>query len=120
MALSRAADVRFLLSRLRPNAEWGWEGGAANDFTRVDWRDGVQIEPTEAEYAAEQVVVDAEEATEATTRSDQKGRSANIVGVFATALTGSDLQAAIEELLFRFRALDRNGVIRPVDDWRTL
>jgi len=120
MALPRAADVQFLLSRLRPNAEWGWEGGAANDFTRVVWRDAVQIEPTEAEYAAEQVVVDAEATIEAITRTSQKGRSVGIVGGSAAALTGVDLQAAVEELLFRAGALDVDGKILPLDDWKVI
>lgn len=118
MALPRTADVRFLLSRIRANAEWGWRGGAANDFTRVVWRDAVQIEPTEAEYAAEQVVVDGEETTKTATRAAIRARVLSAVGQALSALTAAEFRAVVEELLFRAGALDRNGVIRPVDDWQ--
>ncbi len=118
MALPRAADVRFLLSRIRAGAEWGWKGGRANDFTRVDWRDGVQIEPTEAEYTIEQAVVDTEDTTKTATRAAIRARVLSAVGQAVSALTAAEFRAVTEELLFRFRALDRNGVIRPVDDWQ--
>ena len=38
MALSERTDIRLLLSRIRAGADWGWSGGAKNDFTKVVWR----------------------------------------------------------------------------------
>ncbi len=119
MALPANADVRSLLSRIRAGAEWGWKGGAPNDFTLVRWRDAVQIEPTEAEYAAEQVVVDAENATEATTRTAQRGRAVVLVGQASNGLnTTPELQSAVEQFLLLHEAIDIDGNIKPIAEWK--
>ena len=118
MALPANADIPFLLSRIRPNAEWSWKGGAANDLTQVDWRDAVQVEPVEAEYAAEQVIVDAEGVTEAVTRTAQRGRVDGLKTMAPNLLAVPNLSLAVEELLVRAGALDpQTGAILPIDEW---
>lgn len=117
MALPRNADVRGLLSRIREGAEWGWRGGADNDFTKVRWEDRVQTEPTEAEYLAEQVLVNAENVTKLATRVDQRSRSDTIVGLDPSAFTSAQVGIAVEELLAFGGALDENGLVLPIEEW---
>lgn len=118
MALPAEADVRELLGRLRPGADWGWRGGAVNDPAQLRWRDSVQSEPTEAEYLAELLVLDAEKARAAATRAAQLGRLAGIIDLDPSMLTPPEVSVAVEELLFRAGALDpETGAILPIDEW---
>jgi hypothetical protein len=117
MALPANADVRGLLARMRDKAEWGWRGGASNDATKVRWEDPVQLEPTEAEYLAEQALVDAEDVTQVNTRLAQRGRSNTIVGLDPATFTPPQTTIAVEELLAFGGALDENGLVLPIEEW---
>ncbi len=110
-------DVPFLLSRLRPGAEWGWKGGTPRQTTNVDWRDGVQIEPTEAEYLAEHILFQGELIQAQTTRTDQLTRIGPLVGQNPKNLTIPETGHLVEELMVRAKALDENGDIIPLADW---
>lgn len=120
MALLPArANVRVLLGRLRPGSEFGWKGGRDNDTTQVRYRDSATIEPTEAEYLAELAVKDAEDATRTATRAAQSTRSVAVVGTASSALTTlAQITPALEQLLLLHDAIDRNGNLRPLRDWR--
>lgn len=115
--LPEGHDVPFLLGRLRPGAEWGWRGGTPRQTTNVDWRDAVQIEPTEQEYLDEQLLVNAEEVTAEVTRADQLTRITPLVGQNPKNLSPPDIGNLVEELMVRAKALDINGNILPVDEW---
>jgi hypothetical protein len=117
MALPDRSDVPFLLSRIRPGAAWGWKGGKKNDKKNVRWRDGGQVEPSEAEYLAEQAVVDAEVTAEAATVTAQQARAVGLVGKPANLMAQPDQSHAIEEILRRLGGIDINGNIRPMDEW---
>jgi len=120
MALLPAGhDIPHLLSFLRPAADWGWTGGALNETNSVVWRDGVQVEPTEQEYLDEQITQNAITVTAAATKDRQRGRSQDVVGEDPSTLAPPQVVFLVEELLARFRALDKDGKILPVDDWGT-
>lgn len=110
-------DIPHLLSFLRPDADWGWTGGSANDTASVVWRDGSQVEPTEQEYLDEQITQNANAVIAADTKALQRGRSQDVVGEDPSTLAPPQVAFVVEELLARFRALDKNGLILPVDDW---
>lgn len=119
--LPEGHDIPFLLGRLRPNAEWGWRGigggNAHRQTANVDWRDSVQIEPTEQEYLDEQLLVNAEEVTQETTRADQLTRITPLVGQNPRDLAPPETGHLVEELAVRLGALDEHGNIMPLDEW---
>lgn len=120
MALLPAGhDIPHLLSFLRPGADWGWDGGPNNDTTSIVWRDGSQVEPTEQEYLDEQITQNAITVTAAATKARQRGRSQDVVGEDPSTLAPPQVVFLVEELLARFRALDKDGLILPIDDWGT-
>ena len=51
-------NIPKILKELRPGAEWTLTG---NDYSGLDWTDGVQIKPTEAEIIAHDPTVEYKE-----------------------------------------------------------
>ena len=117
MTLPIEASVPFLLSRLRPNAEWRWKGGAANDASQVRWDDRNQTEPTEREYGAEQILVEAEEVRREAARVVRRSRSDQVAGKAPKDLTASEVKYTLEALLGIVGALDNDGLILPINEW---
>lgn len=116
MALPANADVRRLLHRIRPNAKWGWKGGTKNDPAQIRWRDPVQIEPLEAEYATEQVAVDADD-TERTATRNSITNIQNLIGVDPLTLSLADTRRLLTILLLERGALRKNGTLRAFVNW---
>jgi hypothetical protein len=117
MALPSQADVPFLIGRLRPNAEWRWKGGAANDPSQVRWDDRRQTEPTEREYEAEQILVEAETVRREAARAVRLSRSDQLTGKAPKDLTASEVKYTLEALLGIVGALDNDGLILPINKW---
>jgi len=117
MALPRRADVREILSRIRPGSTFGWKGGQPFDTDLVRWRDSANLEPTEAEYLNELAVIDAEKAVKIATRQAQRGRSNSLVGKAPDRFNQNELKNAVEELLAQAGALDENGDVLPIPEW---
>ncbi len=118
MALHANADVRRLLSRIRPNAEWGWRGGDQNDHTLIRWRDGVQVEPTEAEYLAEQAIVDTEDLSADTARLSLIAAVDALQGTNFDTASLLDMRPLLQILFLERGALDINGTFLPVSEWK--
>jgi len=119
MELPANADIPFLLSRIRPDAAWGWRGGAVNEMANLDWRDGVQAEPIEAEYAAEQVLVDAEGSTGANVRQQIKTAYAPLAGRPVSALTNAELRTLAEVFAFILGGVDfQTRNLKTAAEWK--
>lgn len=112
-----AEDIRFILSRIRPDAEWGWKGGDIDDASQVDWRDQTQREPTQAEYDAEQLVIDQEDSDRSNTDTGTRSRLSSTVGKQYTALTSDEKDAILERVLQHAGGMNEDGTIRDVDEW---
>ena len=112
-----ASDIREIVGRLRPNAEWGWRGGNPEDLSQLRWRDSLQSEPTQGEIDAEQLVLEAENATAEQSKSNREGRGASVVGQEAYNLSPPQTASAIELLLARANAIDIEGKIKPIEEW---
>jgi len=112
-----AEDIRLLLERLRPGADYRWKGGAESDASKVDWRDGVLIEPTQAEYDTEQLVLDTETTNKATLTAAQRARVLPVVNREFSDLTTAEKDACLERLLNAAGAFKRNGDFRPLPQW---
>lgn len=112
------SDVRELLSRIRPNAEWGWKGGNDRQTNNVTWRDSGQTEPTEAEYLTEQAVVAAERSARQAENQARGARLSSTIGKHITATTAAEREALLEQLLFRVGATNKeDGTIKPRNQW---
>jgi len=113
------ADIPFILSRIRPNAEWGWKGGAANDPAQVRWRDAVQVEPTEQEYADEWTVIEGEEAAKTTVRQQLKTEYASLAGLALSALTNAQSRTLLEILVYIMGGIDEETrLLKPANQWQ--
>ncbi len=112
-----AEDIPFILSRIRANAEWRWKGGGADDLTQLVWDDGVQVEPTQAELDAEQLIIDSENSNRDSTDSATKTRLSSTVGRLFTALTDAEIDAVVERLLQIAGGVNADGTIRDTDEW---
>lgn len=112
-------DIPELLSTLRPDAEWRWSGGAVNDTANLVWDDQVQVEPTEQEFLDEKITISGTFATAEASHDLQRARAIGIQGLDPSALTIPQVVYLVEEFLARFRALDDNGLILPIDQWGT-
>lgn len=106
MPLPTDADIPLILSRIRPNAEWGWMGGAFSNPANLNWRDQVQIEPTLVELDAEWTVILSEQATELTVKQALKADYLPLVGRPVSALTNSELRTLIEIYAFILGGVD--------------
>jgi len=113
------ADIRLIVDRLRPGAAWGWKGGDPTDLTQLDWRDGVQVEPTQVEIDTEQLVVDAETTTKGALTSAQRARVLPVVNRAFSDLTTAEKDACLERLLNTAGAFRRNGNFRTLPKWGT-
>jgi hypothetical protein len=118
MALPASADVRLLLSRIRPGASFGWKGGSDSDHTQVVWRDAAQAEPSEAEYLTEHTAVSGENTTRQQTRQAIRARALPAVGKAIADLTNQEFRAAVELDFFNRGNIDRDGLLRPLNQWR--
>ena len=112
-----ATDIRFILSRIRVDAEYGWAGGNPADASNIVWRDLVQVEPTQAEYDAEQLVIDGEDTLAATGRTDRQNRISTAIGKTFIATTPPEKDALLEVLLQQHGVFDFDGTILPVAEW---
>jgi hypothetical protein len=100
MPLPADADIPFILSRIRPDAEWGWAGGSYADPQNLDWRDSVQIEPTELELETEWDVILVEQASQSTVKQQLVSESASTVGVLLSSLTNAQSRVLLEMILY--------------------
>lgn len=64
MTTIQECDIRLVLGRIRPGAEYGWRGDGDTGHTMeaVDWRDSATQKPTETEVLTEWGLYQAEEA----------------------------------------------------------
>lgn len=74
MATLQEVDIRLVLERLRPRAEYHWKGDTDTGYAALseavgDWRDVTSTLPTEAELLAEWEVCLSEQAAQATKRA---------------------------------------------------
>jgi hypothetical protein len=115
--LPSGADIPQILADIRPGAEWGWKGGSHRDTENVDWRDSVQIEPTEQEYLDGLATVEADKAKGQATRVRQNSRHDQFVGLDPSTLAPPVVTLVVEEILVRLQALDVDGLILPTDEW---
>jgi hypothetical protein len=78
-------------------------------------------QPTEAELAAAIVAYDAAQQTAATEASALRTRVVNLaqsaVGVQIDLLSAAQRNALLAALLYKTGAIDKNGAIRPLQDW---
>jgi hypothetical protein len=112
-----ATDIRFILGRIRPGADYGWSGGDPATASNVVWRDLVQIEPTQTEYDAEQLVIDGEDVIKVQGRTDRQNRINSAVGKTFISTTSPEKEALLEVLLQQNGVFDFDGTILPVDQW---
>lgn len=115
-----SGDIRYILSRIRPNAKWGWEGGDPADLSQLNWRDLVQTEPIQAEFDAEQLVIDVEEDTKETNRTAHKNSLLGTVGADVDLLTPPQNDTLTKELLRLANAVDGENKIKPLDEWSSV
>ena len=111
------ADIRHIVGRLRPNAEWRWSGGDPSDLTQLVWDDQVQVEPTQTEIDAEQLIVDVEETTRGNTNAGQKSRLTSGEGKLFSALSDVERRALVERLCAIAGVFNGDGTVRNVDSW---
>lgn len=111
------ADIREILGRIRPNAEWGWKGGNPTDISQLRWRDAIQSKPTQTEIDAEQIVVNTENSVREASKSNRNGRGISVVGGHGASLNPAQVAAIIEQILDRLGALDDDGKIKPLSEW---
>lgn len=119
MALPEEADVRLILSRIRPAADWGWRGGALNDPANLRWRDQVQPEPTLLELEAEWTVIAAERVAATTVRQQLKAEYAPLVGRPFSSYTNPEGRLVIEILFYLAGGLDeKTRLAKSAKDWQ--
>lgn len=113
-----ATDVRFILGRIRPNAEWGWSGGEPDDLDSVIWRDLVQIKPTQQEIDDEDAIIVVEEATELTVKQQLKALVTPLAGSGVQAVTNAQVRDLVEVLVAIVGGVDlQTRLIKPPADW---
>lgn len=121
MALPPEADIPLILSRIRPQAEFGWKGDGSSWSNPADirWRDEVQVEPTLAELEAEWIIIEAERASAATVRQLLKAEYAPLVGLQFSALTNAQLKTMVEILVYILGGIDENTrKLKPASKWQ--
>lgn len=112
-----AADIRHIVGRLRPDAEWRWKGGDPTDITQLRWDDLVQVEPTQVEIDAEQIVFEAEEVVRENTNAGQKSKLTTGEGKLFDDLSETERRALLERLCALAGVFNGDGTIRNVDLW---
>lgn len=117
MALEAGTDIRFVLSRIRAGSTWGWKGGSIDDLNQLDWRDGVQVEPTEQEIADDWILVLAEKETGDTSKDGLTGDVDALTGLAVSALSDAQKTTLLEGVLSQVAGLDGERKIRPAADW---
>jgi len=112
-------DIPLILSRIRPAADWGWKGGAVSDPANLEWRDGVQDEPTLTELEAEWTAIAAELATAETVRQQLKNEYAPLVGLSLGSLTNAQSRTLLEILCYIMGGIDEETrVLKPANQWQ--
>lgn len=119
MALPAEADIPFILSRIRPGADWGWKGGAYNDPANIEWRDAGQTLPTLAELEAEWTIIAGETVTANTVRQQLKTAYAPLAGTAVGSLTNPQLVLLVEILCYIMGGVDeKTRVLLPANQWK--
>lgn len=120
MALPFEADIPLILARIRPGAEFGWKGDGSSwsNPANLDWRDGVQTEPTLTELEAEWTVIAAEMASAATVRQQLKAAYALIAGRTYADLTNAELRTMSEIHTYILGGIDEaTRECKPANQW---
>jgi hypothetical protein len=119
MALPSDADIPLILSRIRPGAAWGWLGEDMADPANLDWRDGIQAEPTLQELEDEWTVVLADQATEVAVRQQLKTAYLPLVGKQVSALTNPQLVLLVEILCYIMGGVDeKTRLLKAANQWQ--
>ncbi len=118
MALPAEADVRLLIHRLVPGADYRWmsNDGSVGTLRDIDWRDA-RTEPTEAAFEAEWTIVLSERATEDATKNSIDTNVNAFAGRTVAALTDAQRVTLLEGILFRLGGIESDGTIRASSRW---
>lgn len=112
-----AIDIRLALDLETPGAAYGWRGGDPSDYSQVEWRDQVIVQPTIEALNAVWATYESDQATDGETWAAIKTTAGTAVGVNYGALTATQLRSLFAILLYRADALDKNGNVRPLGEW---
>lgn len=119
MALPADADIPRILGRIRPNAAWGWRGGAYSDPANLDWRDVAQTEPTLQELEDEWALIVTDDASKDTVRQQLKAEYAPLVGLQLSALTNAQARTLLEILCYIMGGIDeKTRLLKPANQWQ--
>lgn len=115
-------NIRLVLARLRPGAEYGWRGGRGdfgNTLDAVIWRDPDQKMPSQSQIIAEWEVVVAEDQAAGGVRAELMADApVRVVGVVLGDVLGPDLADLVRLLLYNAGAVDlATGRVKPFEEW---
>lgn len=122
MTTIQECDIRLVLGRIRPGAEYGWRGdsGLGNTLDAVDWRDNVQTKPLDAEVIADYDAYLIEEQEASTLRQTIITNAQSAVGKSLAALTAAERNALLALLLYKAGGVNpRTGTVNALNTWVT-
>lgn len=110
-------DIRAALNRVAPGAEYGWRGGAWDDYSQVEWRDQVIPQPSLAELQAAWSEIEAEGQQANQTLVNIKNTAQSAAGVALADLTQAQIKSLLAILLWQAGGVDKDGLVRPLGEW---
>lgn len=116
-------DMPVVLQRLRPNSEYHWKSDGWGTYADIgEWRDSHTTKPTEAELYAEWDIYRAEiarqTADESTLHDHMMALASSAAGAAVDQLSAEQVRALVTLLLWRAGAINADGTVRPVVEWR--
>ena len=115
MDTTQPIDIRYIVSRLAPGAEFHWKGADFGTYDDIgQWRSPDIPKPTEKEVYAEW---DKYQAQLKQQEQILKALDAAIVGQDVYHLNTPALQACVALLMMKAQALTMEGKVKPLTEW---
>lgn len=115
MDTTQPIDIRFIVSRLAPGAEFHWKGLDFGTYADIgEWRSPDIPKPAESEVYAEW------DRYQAQTLAQQRVLNAlntSITGLNVYQMDITALRACVALLMLKANAITLEGVIKPIDEW---